>query len=82
MPGRTGRNTMTKFDDKGYPTKLLNIPGFEKKPVNVESLEKSLSNAKDFVPDEAQIVDEKTFSYVLDDIVNRNRESLVRLSKK
>ena len=73
---------MIKFDGKEYPTKLLNIPGFEEKPVNVESLEKTHSDAEGSHAFEAQIVDEKTFFHVLDDIINRNRESLVRLSKK
>jgi len=74
---------MTKFDGKEYPAKPLNTPCFEKKPVNVESLEKSFSNTEDFyVFDEAQIVGEKTFPYILDDIINRNRESLVKLSRK
>jgi len=69
-------------NSKEYPTKQLNIPCFEEKPINVECLRKSLSNAENFASDEAQIVNEKTFFHVLDDIINRNRESLIRLSKK
>jgi hypothetical protein len=69
--------TLIEFNDKKYPTRLLNIPGFGAMLVSVESLEKSLHNAEGFyVSDEARLVDEKIFFYVPDDIIDDDDESL------
>ena len=68
---------MIKFDGKEYPTKLLNIPDFGERLVSVESLEKSLHDAKGFyVSDEAEAIDEKILIYVPDDVINLDDESL------
>ena len=51
---------MIKFNGKEYPTRQLNIPNFGEKLVSVESLQKSLHDAKGFyVSDEAEVIDEK-----------------------
>lgn len=69
---------MIKFNGREYPTKLLNIPGFGEKLVSVESLEKSLHNAEGFyVSDEAQVIDEKIFFFVPDDVIDKDEKEIV-----
>ena len=69
---------MIEFDGKEYPTKLLNIPDFGERLVSVESLEKSLFDAEGFyVSDEAQVVDEKIFFYVPDNIIDEDEKTIV-----
>ena len=69
---------MIKFNGKEYPTKLLNIPDFGEKLVSVESLEETLFDAEGFyVSDEAQVIDEKIFFYVPDDVIHHDKESLI-----
>jgi len=69
---------MIKFNGKEYPTKLLNVPDFGERLVSVESLEKSLMDAEGFyVSDEAQVVDEKIFFYVPDDVIDLDEKGLV-----
>ena len=68
---------MIEFNGKEYPTKLLDIPNFGEKLVSVESLEESLHDAEGFyVSDEAQVVDEKIFFYVPDNVIDDDDESL------
>ncbi|MBR1695748.1 MAG: hypothetical protein IJ709_10180 [Selenomonas sp.] len=68
---------MIKFNGKEYPTKMLDIPDFGERLVSIESLEKSLFDTKGFyVSTEAQIVDEKIFFYVPDDVIDDDDERL------
>lgn len=70
--------TLIKFNGKEYPTKLLNIPNFGEMLVSVESLEKSLHNAEGFyVSDEAQVIDEKIFFFVPDDVIDKDEKEIV-----
>ncbi len=68
---------MIKFNGKEYSTKQVNIPDFGERLVSVESLEESLFDAEGFyVSDEAQVVDEKIFFFVPDDVIDDDDESL------
>lgn len=69
---------MIEFNGKKYPTKQVNIPEFGERLVSVESLEESLMDAEGFyVSDKAQVIDEKIFFYVPDDVINEDEKSLV-----
>lgn len=69
---------MIKFNGKKYSTKQLNIPDFGERLVSVESLEESLFDTEGFyVSDEAQVVDEKIFFYVPDNIINEDDKAIV-----
>ncbi len=71
---------MIEFDGKEYPIRLLDIPNFGKRLVSVESLEESLFDAEGlYVSDEAQVVDEKIFFFVPDNIINEDEKEIVRL---
>ncbi len=69
---------MIKFNGKEYSTKQLHIPDFGERLVSVESLEESLMDAEGFyVSDEAQVIDEKIFFYVPNDIINEDEKTIV-----
>lgn len=69
---------MIEFNGKEYPTKLLNIPGFGERLVSIESLEKTLFDTKGFyVSDEAQVIDEKIFFFVPDDVIDEDEKEIV-----
>ncbi len=74
---------MIKFQGKKYPLRMVEIPGFGERAISVESLEDALLNADSlYVSDEAQVIDEKIFFYVPDDVIDDDDESLAWLIKE
>ena len=70
---------MIKFNGKEYSTKQVNVPDFGERLISVESLEESLMDAEGFyVSDEAQVIDEKIFFYVPDDVINKDEKAIAK----
>lgn len=74
---------MIKYNGKEYPSRTIEVPGFGERTISVESLEDALLDADSlYVSDEAQVIDEKIFFYVPDDVIDDDDESLAWLIKE